>query len=217
MSLLDKIVEIYGKNEPFTLEEVIEKENITEDKKEKFKDEFLDLVKTEQIIMFEWVRILGVNIFYVPKKTKYGNSILSPYKVVNKYFIGCNDNIIGYLGDYSLLNQLKLTTQVPNVITVISNVARWPIDEITLGSQKVRVYKSYVEITNENVNVCVFLSALDAYDTLDDEAKRVLIDYIEENNIKESDVIDCISCYPERVSKKLIMSGLTKYLKAENI
>ena len=61
-------------------------------------------------------------IYYKPVKNIFGEMPLDKSKVIiKKYIRDENGNIKGYITGAKLFNQLGLTTQVPNIINIVTN------------------------------------------------------------------------------------------------
>lgn len=99
-------------------------------------------------------------VYYIPTKTVFGDSILNPRKVIEKKYIKDGDKIIGYYSGITFQNQLKLTTQMPNVIEVYTNNETAKIRDVFVGKQKVILRKARTTINNDNVAVLSFLELM---------------------------------------------------------
>lgn len=156
MSMIDYLKEEYGLNNPFLLEE-IRYEDCTY---ETIKSMIAAYAKEGEL------RRYSQGVYYFPKTTVLGESIPSFESVINRKFICSNDNIKGYITGMSLLNQVGLTTQVPNVLEVTTNVEKNKKRTIEIRQRKIIVRKPTVEITNQNVKYLQFLD-LFKYASLD--------------------------------------------------
>lgn len=145
-------------------------------------------------------------VYYIPRKTLFGDSILNPQKVISKKYIRNGNQVCGYMSGTALLNSLGLTTQVPNILTVVSNNESSRGRKIAVGNQMVYVMKSNTEVTNDNYAVLQLLETLKLIDVneLDELEKYNLENYIDENNITLEMVSKYCSYFPDFVSKRLL-------------
>ncbi len=60
-------------------------------------------------------------IYYLPKETRLGQSSLSANAVVTTKYVNDKKSTFGYFTGLKLLNDIGLTTQVPNTFEVVSN------------------------------------------------------------------------------------------------
>lgn len=200
MNLYDALLGQYGYNEPILTNEI------------KFNDysrpwiykELNRLCDNNQIKRFE------KGICYIPKQTPFGASVLNPNKVVEKKYIKSDDEIFGYYSGHYLLNLLGISNQVPNVIEVYSNRESSKMRDVKVGTQNVRVRKSRINITKENVAVLTFLELMNvvAVNTLDLGKKKTIIDFIAEAHVSRQDITKYSPVYPDRAMRALIESEI---------
>ena len=198
MSLYDVLLDEYGYNEPILTSEI----QFNNYSKPWIYKELNRLCKTEEIIRFE------KGVYYIPKKSPLGMSLLNPNKVVEKKYIKEKEKIYGYYAGYYLLNQLGLSTQVPNIIEIYSNNESSKVRDIKVGSQNVRVRKPRVAITTENAPVLTLLELMNVIDfrSLDDVKKNIIIKYIVDYNISKKDITKYSPEYPDRVIRAMVES-----------
>lgn len=156
----------------------------------------------------------STGVYYIPRKTVLGDSILNPRKVIAKKYIQNSQDIYGYLGGTSLLNSFGLTTQVPNVITVISNNESTRGRKVEVGSQSVYLCKPPTKITKSNfktLQFCELIRLIDL-DKLDSIEIKNLENYIKENNISLSSISKYCSVFPDSVSRKILGGPLIEKL-----
>ncbi len=198
MTLYDVLLDKYGYNEPILTSEI----QFNNYSKPWIYKELNRLCKTEKIIRFE------KGVYYIPKKSPLGMSLLNPNKVVEKKYIKEKEKIYGYYAGYYLLNQLGLSTQVPNIIEIYSNNESSKVRDIKVGSQNVRVRKPRVAITTENAPVLTLLELMNVIDfrSLDDVKKNIIIKYIVDYNISKKDITKYSPEYPDRVIRAMVES-----------
>lgn len=200
MTLYETLLERYGYNEPILTSEI------------KFKNysrpwiykELNRLCDNDQLKRFE------KGIYYIPKNTPFGPSILNPNKVVERKYIKSDGKTYGYYSGYYLLNVLGISNQVPNVIEVYSNNESSKMRDVKVGTQNVRVRKSRVNITRENAAALMFLELMNVIDVsnLDAEKKKIIIAFISKFNVSRQDITRYSPAYPDKAMRTMIESEL---------
>ena len=155
-------------------------------------------------------------VYFIPKKTTL-NSIIGPNAdMVARYrFISKGDNVDGFYAGSTFANQIGISTQVPQVIEIVSNNVS-DDGEVLIGNRRFDVRKPIVPITKENVYVLQMLGLLknlDAYlDCTYEEAREKFAEYISVCEITKSDVEMYIKEYPESTLKYYYKLELDKAL-----
>lgn len=198
MDFKDYLKDKYGVNEPIRVEEI------------QFKSysrpwifrELKKLVESGDLKRFD------IGIYYFPKKMFFGDSFLDPRKVVTQRFLSDGKNVYGYIAGLSLLNQAGLSTQVPNMIELVTNNESTRIRDIKVGPQKVRVRRARTAITKDNVNVLQFLDLVSNIkpDTLDETERFMLSKYAKESKVTQDDVSAYASFFPSKTMKNMVES-----------
>ena len=198
MTLYEALLEQYGYNEPILTSEI----QFNNYSKPWIYKELNRLCETGEIKRFE------KGVYYIPKKSSLGMSLLNPGKVIEKKYIKTKENTYGYYAGYYLLNLLGLSTQVPNVIEVYSNNESSKVRDIKVGSQNVRVRKPRVDITKENAPVLAFLELMNVVDAslLGEDKKKIIEQYIADYNISRKDITKYSPSYPDKVIRNMIES-----------
>ena len=199
MTLFDSLLEKYGTNEPFFSIDITFKNY----SRPWVMKQLQTLCEENKIIRYE------KGIYYIPTDTIFGKSILNPRKVIEKKYIKNADETIGYYSGMSFQNQLKLTTQMPNIIEIYTNNETANVRSVMVGKQKVILRKARTVINNENVAVLSFLEMMNDISprSLDSEKKNRIINYIKTNYITKDDIISYASVFPDKVMRNLIESG----------
>lgn len=198
MTLYDALVEKYGFNEPIVSNEITFKSY----SRPWIYKQLNMLCEEEKLVRYE------KGIYYIPTETVFGKSLLNPRKVIEKKYVNNGKNIIGYYSGIAFQNQLKITTQMSNVIEIYTNNETTNVREVVVGKQKVILRKARTFITNENVGVLSFLELMNDIvpRALDDEKKSRIIDYINSNGISKNDIISYSKVFPDKVMRNLIES-----------
>ncbi len=141
--LYNYIKDHYKEAEPIFLSDLL-RENITElalnqQLKELCEEGLLQKYDTE--------------VYFIPKKTMLNSTIGPNEDMVARYrFISKGDNIDGFYGGNTFANQIGITTQVPQVMEIVSNNIS-ANKEILIGNRKFYVSKPIVPITKQDVYV----------------------------------------------------------------
>ena len=155
-------------------------------------------------------------VYFIPKKTTL-NSIIGPNAdMVARYrFISKGDNVDGFYAGNTFANQIGISTQVPQVIEIVSNNVS-DDGEVLIGNRRFSVRKPIVPITKENVYVLQMLELLknlDAYlDCTYEEAREKFAEYISVCEITKSEAEMYIKEYPESTRKYYNELALDKAL-----
>ena len=154
-----------------------------------------------------------VGVYFIPKKTLVNSTIGPNADMVARYrFISKGNNIDGFYGGNSFANQIGISTQVPQVVEIVSNNTNSSDREVRIGNRRFYVKKPIVQITKENVYVLQMLELLknlDAYlDYSYEEAREKFAEYISFHGIKRSDVDMYIRKYPVATFKYYYELGL---------
>ena len=198
MSLYDYLLDTYGYNEPFFSSE-IEFENYS---KPWLYKELSNLCAEEKIIKFE------KGIYYIPKQTLLGYSMISPSKVIEKKYIKSGEKIFGYYSGQTILNKIGLSTQMPNITEIYTNNESSKVRDINVGKQKVRLRRSRVAITEDNAPVLCFFEIMNLLpgNAIEDQNREILTRYIKENNIRRKDITAYAPMFPDKAMRTMIES-----------
>lgn len=155
-------------------------------------------------------------VYFIPKKTMLNSTIGPNADMVARYrFISKGDNVDGFYAGNTFANQIGISTQVPQVIEIVSNNVS-DDGEVLIGNRRFVVRKLVVTITNENIYVLQMLELLvklDAYlDYTYEEAQGKFAEYISIQGITKSDVELYMKEYPESTRKYYYELELDKIL-----
>ena len=141
-----------------------------------------------------------VGVYFIPKKTLLNSTI------------GPNADMVARYRFISKGNKIGISTQVPQVVEIVSNNTNSSDREVRIGNRRFYVKKPIVQITKENVYVLQMLELLenlDAYlDYSYEEARKKFAEYISFHGIKRSDVDMYIRKYPVATFKYYYELGL---------
>ena len=94
---------------------------------------------------------------------------------------------MGYYSGMTFQNQLRLTTQMPNIIELYTNNETTRVREVFVGTQKVLLRRARTKITAENADVLSFLELMNdlTSEVIDDEKKRLSQDLFPTERLQE--------------------------------
>ena len=198
MQFFDYLLETFGTNEPIMSNE-IEFEDYS---KPWIYKQLNALVASGKLMRFE------KGVYYIPTETVFGKSLLNPRKVIEKKYISDGKDTIGYYSGVTFQNQLRLSTQMANVIEIYTNNETSKNRDILVGSQRVLLRRARTKITGSNVAVLSFLELMNdtSPEFLDDERKEIIQDFIKTNGITRKKITEYAPVFPDKVMRNLIES-----------
>ena len=155
-------------------------------------------------------------VYFIPKKSKLNLTVGPNADMVARYrFISKGNNVDGFYSGNTFANQIGISTQVPQVIEIVSNNVS-DDGEVLIGNRRFDIRKPVVPITKENVRVLQMLELLvklDAYlDYTYEEAREKFTEYISVYGITKNDVELYIKEYPESTLENYYELGLDRVL-----
>lgn len=150
-------------------------------------------------------------VYFIPKKTFFGLSTITADSVVEKRYLKELNNVYGIYSDLKLLNLFSITTQVPNIVEIVTNNETMRCREIEVNGRKFILRKSRFEIDKNNADMYMLLQVfndLDAKTKLDDFAQRRLTSFIKEKRINQLQLLNLAMKFPAKTMKNLIGSGV---------
>ncbi len=204
MEMMENLEKAYGYNEPILLNEI----SLDGMNEVYIRQAFTRLVKRGKLERF------GQGVYYIPKMTPLGMSRLSAKKVYEKKYISNKKGVYGFYTGLTLENAIGITTQVPNVVEIVTNNEGSRLREIKIGNQKVRVRKSSVNITEQNARILQLLDLMNRINLKDisEESKENLKKFVGNQKLKREEVFQYISKFPSRTAKNMIESGVINEL-----
>lgn len=198
MQFYDYLLEKFGANEPIMSNEIV----FEEYSKPWIYKQLNVLVNEGKLLRFE------KGVYYIPTDTVFGKSLLNPRKVIEKKYISDGNEIVGYYSGVTFQNQLRLTTQMSNVIEIYTNNEPSRVRDVFVGNQRVILRRARTKITDSNVAVLSFLELMN--DTspafIDEERKQLIQNYIETNGITRKKITEYAPVFPDKVMRNLIES-----------
>ena len=199
MAFYDYLMNSYGYNEPI----------------------FVESLRFEQYSrpwLFKEIRKLCENgklkrfdkgIYYIPQKTAFGDSVLDPRKVIQRRFLTDGNEVYGYIAGISLLSLTGVSTQVPNLVELVSNNESTRVRDLYIGNQKIRARRPRVPVNKENVDVMQFLDLMNSITpaALDDTGRFMLRKFISDAGLTKNALSRYTTVFPARAMKNMIECG----------
>lgn len=148
-------------------------------------------------------------VYCLPKKNLFGNSSLTPSTVANSKYISDGKSVFGVYSGLALLNYFSLSSQVPNVLEIVTNNEATRKRTIEIDGMKFIVRKSRFEITNNNYKYYTILQLfLDAgvNAKFSNFSKQQISEYIEKENINKNVLVKYAMMFPAQALKNLVAS-----------
>lgn len=195
------------KNEPIFIEDI--KEYIIQfykdDEKEKIFNnvkEILNRLNKENII-----RTAYKGIYYIPKTNIFGEVPLPNNKIIQyKYLTDKLGNVKGYITGANLFNKVGLTTQVPNIIDIVTNECK-NNNKYENKNLNVIIRKPKIEINKDNYKYLQLIDLIENKDNI-----YVEVDYMDEiiyNFIRENDLqFEKILKYARETNSKAVIEKM---------
>jgi len=150
-------------------------------------------------------------VYFIPSQTFFGQSTISAEMVAEKKYLKNSDDFYGIYSGLSLLNQFSITTQVPNVVEIVTNNETTRKRVVFINNKEFIVRKSRCEINAENYaayTLFQLFTDLDSKDVLNKFSRELVLDYINKNNIDKCQIISMSEYFPATTFKKMILSGV---------
>ena len=147
-------------------------------------------------------------IYYIPAKTIFGISTLSTIKVIEKKYIKKDEEVYGFYSGISFINNIGLTTQVPNIYEIMTNKESTRVRKVKIENQELVLRKSRVKITKDNYITLQFLEFITStcIEFLLNNKEKISKYYF--NNVDKNQVIKYMTEYPSKTIKNLYLLEL---------
>ena len=146
-------------------------------------------------------------IYYKPIKNIFGEMPLDKNKVIiKKYIKDEHGNIKGYITGAKLFNQLGLTTQVPNIINIVTNECK-NYNEYKNEKLGVIIRQPKIKIDNDNYKYLQLFDIINNKDQINievDNEDEIIYNFIEENKLDFEKIIK----YARETKNKKILEKL---------
>ena len=157
----------------------------------------------------------STGVYYLPRKTFFGISTITADEVINRRYLRWDNNVYGIYSGLSLLNFFFVTTQVPNVIEIVTNNETTRCRKISLDGRTFILRRSRFEINNENVNAYMILqlfSEIGKSEQINKEAIERIISFIKDKNISQQQLLSLSVYFPALTIRNMIRLGILNNL-----
>lgn len=174
------------KNEPIFMEDIKEytMQFYKEEEKEKIYNNIKEIVN--RLNKENFIRTAYKGIYYIPKNNIFGEVPLANSKIIEyKYLVDKLGNVKGYITGAKLFNKIGLTTQVPNVIDIVTNECK-NNNKYSNKYLNVIIRKPKIQINNENYKYLQLIDLIENRDNIYievDNIDEIIYDFIQENNL----------------------------------
>ncbi|MDO4500865.1 MAG: DUF6088 family protein [Erysipelotrichaceae bacterium] len=195
---VEQLKEIYGLNTPIFTEEILEV--------------FGDYTRAyvfriiKKLIDLGELRQYTRGVYYFPKKSFFGEATINSEMVAEKKYIKDLNSVFGIYAGLSLLNKFGITTQVPNMIEIVTNNETTRKRTICIRNRNFIIRKSRVPITEDNYaeyTILQLFTELDDNDILDNFSKSLIQRYIKEHRISKEKIDVLLPYFPKKTKRRM--------------
>lgn len=179
-------IENCEKNEPIFIEDI--KEYIMQFYKDAEKEKVFNNVKEilNRLNKENIIKTAYKGIYYIPKTNIFGEVPLANSKIIKyKYLVDKFGNVKGYVTGANLFNKVGLTTQVPNIIDIVTNECK-NNNKYANKYLNVIIRKPKIKINNENYKYLQLIDLIENKDNIYVEVEYIdelIYNFIQENNL----------------------------------
>lgn len=205
MNLYQYLIDQYGYDEPILLEDLTNE--VESMKPNTLRQSLKRMVDSGKMCRYE------NGIYFIPNPSSILKSrTISVNKIINKKYLYKNGSRIGYTTGLSFANRLRLTTQNPSVVEIVTLAERAIVRSVNLNKRKIKLRRPRVEINDKNYKLLQVLDLLTNYDKLSTEpiskASEIIIEYLSDVEVTKDTLNKYLVSYPGKTSKNMIESGL---------
>ena len=153
----------------------------------------------------------SVGVYYLPKQTSLGLSVLSTDKIIEKKYIKDKNDVYGVFSNIKLLNMFGVTTQMAGVIVVVSNNESSKKRTITLNGRRFILKKSRCKITKENYAAYMLLELFNSIgnnEKINKDASERIFHFIKGEKITVMDIANMAKVFPSKAIKNFMRTGI---------
>ena len=197
------LLENYGYNEPIFLND-LKIEELSENAVRQ---------SVKRLVANGFLERYDNGIYYIPKQDGLlGKSYLDPLLVIMRKYVRSKSETFGYVTGISFVNQLGLTTQMPAIIEIVTNREATNGRTITVGSQKVRIKKAAVTVSDNNAELLQLLDGIGQAEKYTELPMEETIDtmrsYVKQKRFTKEQLSEVSFSLTGATAKKLIEWGL---------
>ena len=166
----------------------------------------------------ERIRRFVSGVYYIPE-VLFGVELapsINDY-IRKKFLIDENNNVIGYIGGLTAVNEARLTTQMSgNKYTIYTNKATTAMKTIKVRDFTLIIKKPICKITNDNYMALKFLTMLLDSELYAELQGKEYVDavrsYKDRQGLGEDEIMSNAAFYPDKIYSLLYSGGLLKYV-----
>lgn len=209
MDLYMYLVNTYGYDEPIFMEELTSE--VTSLKSDALRQSMKRMVDNEKLYRYK------DGIYFIPNPNSlFKTKTISVNKIIEKKYLYKKNQRIGYLTGLSFANLLRLTTQNPGIIEIVTTSEKSQVRIVNYNKRKVSLRKPRVEINNDNYKILQVLDLLTYFDKLSTKpismAVTNIMNYLNDTKLKKEQLNNYLQEYPKKTYKNLIESDLYNVL-----
>lgn len=199
--LTERLKEKFAYNEPIFTKEIL---SVMGDYSRAYVFRFIDrAMQSGKLARFD------EGVYYLPQRTVLGLSTITAEDVIVKKYIGNRGDVYGIYSVLKLQNIFSVTTQMPNVIEVVSNNETMRARTITLDGMKFILRASRCKIKADNASEYMIMQLFnDIQGEMNDRAKQRVTSYINQKGVKIERLLEIAKSFPAKATKNMIMSGV---------
>ena len=199
-------INTFKANEPIYLENI--REYVIENIKKIKKDDYDKIYKHINVI----INRLNKEDYIKPIKNVFGEMPLDKSKIIKEKYLKDEDgNVNGYIAGEKLYYQLGLTTQIPNMTTIVTNNCDNKYDYI-VKSLNIIIRKSVIDINRFNykyLQLIDILSNIEKNNIDNNNYEKVLYEFIKKNKLSYEKILR----YIRETNNKRCLDTLLKIAK----
>lgn len=200
--LIERLKEKFNYDEPIFISEIY---NVMNDYS---KSKIYELIK--EAIEVNSLKRYDHGIYYLPRQTIIGDSILSLDDVIEKKYIYNNNERFGIFGLRVMEVNFSLSTQIPALIEIITNNESRKSRIVSIRGRDILLKKSRTNITNKNYHaytILEFFTRISINEYLkNSRCQKEIKKYISKNKISKVQITELLNSFPAKTTKNLIVS-----------
>jgi len=203
--LYNYLVKEYGYDEPIFSEDLIKDLNLNSNTLRQQLKRLTDQNKIKRCSFKD-------GIYFIPDPDSILKiSALSVNKIIKNKYLFKKSQRIGYVTGLDFANSLKLTTQVPGMIEIVTENASSKKRYVEYNKRRVALRKAKTDITENNYKILQAIELINNFNKVSDvpmeRAVLKILDYIKDVKITSKELDYYLSLYPRSI-KLFMRSGL---------
>jgi predicted transcriptional regulator of viral defense system len=150
-------------------------------------------------------------VYYLPKETVLGVSKITARMVAQNKYVESERGVYGLYSGLSLLNRFALSTQIPNVLEIVTNHEPTRKRKVSIKGMQFVLRRSRFPINKENVGCYTLLelfSEMGDAPSIEGVSKALIKAYMKENHVSPDQLLRFAGDFPRRALKNLVSSGV---------